>query len=230
MPVLKSVANRVANYQDPNSFAVKLRRKRFALLLRMIDQTFAEKGGVEIIDIGGTRSYWNTVGRDSLAEKNVRITLVNLPGTTMPPDDEHFRFVPADACDLSVFPDKSFDIAHSNSVIEHVGDWKRMVQFSREVTRVAEHYFVQTPNYWFPIEPHAVTPFFHWMPKPMRVWLVRQTDLGHWTRKDTIDEAVRTVESARLLTRTMLQELFPDAMIATEKLAMLPKSHIAIKA
>jgi hypothetical protein len=159
----------------------------------------------------------------------VNITLVNLPGTTKPDDHGPFTFREADACALTCFADKSFHIAHSNSVIEHVGDWQRMTQFAKEASRIPTKYFVQTPNYWFPIEPHCMTPFFHWLPKPMRVWLVAHFRLGHWRKAASTDEAVRIVESARLLNKTMLQELFRDGDIVTERFLGLPKSHIAIR-
>lgn len=114
-------------------------------------------------------------------------------------------------------------------MVEHVGDWKRMVQFADELSRVSQKYFVQTPNYWFPIEPHCMTPFFHWLPKPIRIWFVSCFHLGHWGMATSIDAAVRTVESARLLNKKMFQELFNDAQILTERFYGLPKSFIALK-
>jgi hypothetical protein len=63
----------------------------------------------------------------------------------------------------------------------------------------------------------------------MRVWLVAHFRLGHWRRAASTDEAVRIVESARLLSKNMLQELFRDADIVTERFLGLPKSHIAIR-
>ena len=120
-------------------------------------------------------------------------------------------------------------MAHSNSVVEHVGDWGRMCAFASEVRRVALSYFVQTPNYWFPIEPHAMTPVFHWLPKPVRVALVMRFQLGHWHRQPTVDAAVRRVDSARLLTRPMVAELFDDADIVAERLGFLTKSWIAVR-
>ena len=60
-------------------------------------------------------------------------------------------YVVADGCHLP-FADDAFDMAFSNSVIEHVPDHEA---FSRELARVGRSYYVQTPNKWFPIEPHA---------------------------------------------------------------------------
>jgi len=144
-------------------------------------------------------------------------------------DDDTFNFVKADACDLSLFRNNSFDITHSNSVIEHVGDWGKMVKFSNEVKRLAPKYFIQTPNYWFPVEPHCMTLFFHWLPRPTRIWLVMNFRLGNWSKRDTVDKAVSLVESARLLNKRMVKELFHDSNIFTERFLYWPKSFVAIK-
>jgi hypothetical protein len=74
-----------------------------------------------------------------------------------------------------------------------------------------------------------MTPFFHWLPKPIRIWLVLHFQLGHWSRAASIDEAVRIVERARLLNKEMFQELFKDASVLTERIFWLPKSFIAIR-
>lgn len=196
----------------------------------MIETTFHQYGFVSIIDIGGTEQYWRIVPSQYLKQHNVGITIVNLPGSSLPKDHGPFRFVQADGCDLGCFSDKSFHIAHSNSVVEHVGDWERMVQFAKELSRVAEQSFVQTPNYWFPVEPHSMTPFFHWLPKPLRIWLVMHFQLGgYWKKATSVDEAVRIVESSRLLNRKMLQELFKDGRVLTERYLGLAKSFISIR-
>jgi hypothetical protein len=218
-----------SNYDSQKSVGSKLRAKRIAPLLEMIEATFNEHGSVNVIDLGGTEKYWGIVPRQYLDEHNVNITIVNLPGTLKPKDHGPFKFVEADACDLAGFDDKSFHIAHSNSVVEHVGDWKRMVQFAKELSRVSQRCFVQTPNYWFPIEPHCMTPIFHWLPKSIRIWLVLHFQLGHWRKAASVDEAVQIVESARLLNRKMFQELFRDAHVLTERFFWLPNSFIAIK-
>lgn len=229
MGISKALAVWFSNYDSPTSGGSKLRAKRIAPLLAMIESVFIEKGSVTIIDLGGAEQYWNIISRQYLKKYNVKITIVNLPGSITTLDHGPFTFIEADACNLNSFSDKSFDIVHSNSVIEHVGDWQRMVQFSREVSRVAENFFVQTPNYWFPLEPHCMTPFFHWLPEPLRVWLVHRFQLGHWSRAESTDEAVKIVQSARLLSKSMLHALFTDASISTERFFLLPKSFVAIK-
>ena len=38
-------------------------------------------------------------------------------------------------------------------------------RFAREVARVGRAFWIQTPNRWFPVEQHLLTPFVHWLPK-----------------------------------------------------------------
>ena len=229
MPITRTLAKWFSNYDSQKSPGAKLRAKCILPLLQVIESIYKNNGSVSIIDIGGTMKYWGIVSSKYLSDHNVNITIVNLPGSAMPEDQGPFRFVEADACNLTRFEDKSFDIAHSNSVIEHVGDWGRMVKFAEELKRVSKYYFCQTPNYWFPIEPHCMTPFFHLLPKPIRLWLVSHSQLGHWRKADSIDDSVHIVESARLLNKKMLQALFADASIVTERLFFLPKSFVAIR-
>jgi hypothetical protein len=163
-----------------------------------------------------------------LDDFNAHVRVVNLPGVEKPRSEGRMTFEDSDGCDLSRYDDASFDIAFSNSVIEHVGDWTRMRSFANEVRRVARAYFVQTPNFWFPVEPHCVTPFFHWLPFASRVWLLRNFDLGYWRGRRSVDAAVATAESARLLSAPMMEDLFPEAKIQKERFLFLPKSIIAI--
>lgn len=229
MALSRIITQWLTNYDNQKSLGAKLRTKRIAPLLRLIELVYQKNGSVNIVDVGGTRAYWQIVSSRYLHERNVSITIVNLPGTENAEDHGPFKFVEADACDLDRFENKSFDIAHANSVVEHVGDWTRMVAFAAELKRVSRRYFCQTPNYWFPVEPHCMTPFFHWLPNPSRLWLVSHFQLGHWARAASTDEAVRTVESARLLNRKMMHSLFPDATVSTERILGLAKSFVAVK-
>lgn len=229
MSIFHKLVKWLTNYDDPQSPASRVRARRIAPLLAMIESIHQKNGSVEIIDIGGTEEYWRIIPRQLLLDHNVSITIVNLPKYVMPADHDLFKFIGADACNLSPIADQSFDIAHSNSVLEHVGDWNRMIRFAEEIRRVSNLYFVQTPNYWFPIEPHSMMPFFNWLPKPIRLSLVQHYRLGNYVQAKTLDEAVRIVEGTSLLNKPMFQALFWDADILTERYFFLPKSFIAVK-
>jgi Methyltransferase domain len=228
MAFTKLIAEKVADYDDRSALGSRLRAKRIAPFLQLIEMIEREHGHVNVIDIGGTERYWNIVPRAYLEDHRVKITIVNL-SDTLPPDHGPFRFAHGDGCALTAFGDDSFHLVHSNSVIEHVGDWSRMVQFANEVRRLARRHFVQTPNFWFPIEPHFMTPLFHWLPRPTRVWLCAHFRVGRYRRSKTIDEAARIVDDKRLLSRTLLRALFPDSDVETERFFGLPKSLIAIR-
>jgi hypothetical protein len=229
MALSTRIAEQAFDYRRADAIGSRFRQKRIGGLLELIDAAHAEKGHVEVIDIGGTRSYWNIVDPQFLESRDVRITLVNLPGDHASESEGRFMFVPGDACDLADVGDRTFDVAHSNSVIEHVGDWSKMTSYAQEVARVADRYFVQAPNFWFPVEPHAMTPFLHWLPKPLRIRLVMRFSLGHWKRQPDVASAVRRVDSARLLSGPMFTALFPGAEIHKERIGPLTKSWVAIR-
>ena len=221
--------SRVFDNTDPRSLAFRLRARRIRPLLDMLGQLHNAHGQVRMLDIGGTRGYWSILSRARLESLGVRITLVNLEQPATSRDDSLFTHIEADACDLSAFDDDAFHIAHSNSVLEHVGSRERMRQFAAELRRVAPRHFVQTPNFWFPVEPHAMLPFIHWLPLGVRVALVRRFTLGHWPRQETAEDAVRLLRDNDLLTRREFAGLFPDSEIRVERVWGLPKSLLAIR-
>jgi len=228
-PTIHTLTKKISDYESKDSIGSKMRAKRIAPLRQQIIDVFNQHGFVSIIDIGGTQRYWNIIPLEFLKQYKVSITIVNLPCISKPENNGPFLFEHGNACDLKEFETNAFHIAHSNSVIEHVGDWANMAAYAQELKRVASKYFVQTPNYWFPIEPHCMTPFFHWLPKPMRIWLVLKFSVGNWPQAKTVDKAVRLTESARLLNKRMFCALFDDAHIITEKAFLLSKSHVAIR-
>ncbi len=227
MSITNYAAKKIINYQSEKSFAFKLRKKRAHRIKSLILNCYNEHKWVNIIDVGGTKTYWNIIPSKFLLDNNVHITIVNLPSPNpLPDDNKTFSFVDGDGCNLSSFSDKSFHIYHSNSVIEHVGSWENMVSFSEEAKRVADSYYIQTPNYWFPIEPHFLTPFFHWLPKSIRIKLVMNFSLGWFRKAKTYNEAAGFVDDCNLLSKKDLKKLFSNALVQNEKFLLLNKSII----
>jgi SAM-dependent methyltransferase len=193
---------------------------------RLIEDAVAASGRCRILDIGGTRTYWD-VFASHLEWERVEVTIANLNREGDRPPK--IRSVIGDGRNLSQFPDGHFDIVHSNSVIEHVGRWCDMQRMANEIRRLAPEYFVQTPYFWFPFDPHTRTPLFHWMPDQMRYRIAMMKDCGAWKRCKTIGDAMRIADDARLLDWRQMNYLFPDAEIVRERAFGMTKSLIAIR-
>lgn len=220
----------LVDYSDPNSFANRVRRKRSTLIKQLVEDAFHRFGHCRIIDLGGTYVYWSIFSADWLSANNVKITLLNLEPVSIPQGTERqFDSVAGDARNLSRYQDKEFDFVHSNSVIEHVGSWADMCEMATEVERVGKSYYCQTPYYWFPIEPHFVTPFIHWLPMSIRTKIAMRVALGNWPKAVTMSEAIRAQSSAVLLDKEMMTALFIGASIEFERFLGFPKSLLAYK-
>ena len=213
---------------DPNSLANRFRRNRARRIRRLIETISAEKGHCRIVDLGGMPEYWGLFDHDFLVAAKVTVTLVNTFPLAV--EDDLFATVEADACALDRMPDRSFDLVHSNSVVEHVGDWARMEAFARETRRLAPRYYVQTPYFWFPIEPHFSSLFFHWRSEQWRARALMRQARGFAERASDMGAAMRDIQSARLLDKTQFGFLFPDAQHFDEQAAGLTKSLIAVRA
>jgi len=122
-------------------------------------------------------------------------------------------FVQADAAEGLPFADGEFDLVYCSSVIEHVPRARRAA-FAAELRRVGRGWFVQTPAWSFPIEPHALLPFAHWLPARLRRPYWRLGAAGNWEEID-------------LLRRTELETLFGPAR--PERLGPLVKSWVCVR-
>ena len=212
---------------NPNSLAMRFRRERAKRIVELIAETYADSGACRILDLGGEPDYWRLFERSFLEASKVHITLVNPQAFSV--DDPMFEAVTGDACALPQWGDASFDLVHSNSVVEHVGDWPRMEAFAGEVRRLAPRYYVQTPYFWFPVEPHFSAPFFHWRSEQSRARSLMKRRHGFADRARDIGQAMRDVQHARLLDKTQFKFLFPDAAHIDERVAGLTKSLIAVR-
>jgi hypothetical protein len=132
-----------------------------------------------------------------------------------------------DGCAMSMVADRQFDICHSNSVLEHVGSLQRMMAFAAEVRRVAVAYYVQTPYLWFPVEPHFNLPLVGWLPPSTRAQLVWRTKLGK-KRFASYAETAAFVDHCQMVDAYTLRQLFPEAELHRERLALMTKSVTAV--
>jgi SAM-dependent methyltransferase len=123
-------------------------------------------------------------------------------------------FVQADAAASLPFADGEFELVYCSSVIEHVPPVRRAA-FAREIRRVGRGWFVQTPAWSFPLEPHALLPAAHWLPVQLRRPYWRLGAAGEW-------------EDISLLRRREMQALFGPAL--PERMGPLVKSWVCVRA
>ncbi|MCB1119376.1 MAG: class I SAM-dependent methyltransferase [Chlamydiia bacterium] len=212
-----------ADYRKPHSFAAKCRQKRFAFFRTLLD---AIPRPLKLLDVGGTPYFWEEMGLAN--EEGIAITLLNSDPAqlTFSKQGTQFEIVEGNACHMPQFSDQSFDLVYSNSVIEHVGDYHSQQQMMQEICRIGKQFFVQTPNYYFPIEPHFLMPCFQFLPISWRIFLLRHVTLGWKNCAQDPAKAERDVRSIQLLTQKQFQALCPDAKLYKEELFGLTKSFV----
>ncbi|MGL5833195.1 MAG: methyltransferase domain-containing protein [Waterburya sp.] len=203
-----------------DSWSSNLRQKRLVLLTSLIESLPTP---VKILDVGGRPIFWQNAGFSERDFTNLDITFINIESVSEP----GFNCIVGDARDMRQFKDQEFDVVFSNSVIEHVGTYQDQHLMADEVRRVGKRYFVQTPNLFFPIEPHFLFPFFQFLPLSLRVWLLHNFDLG-WYPKMADKQAARDLlSSTNLLHRKQVVSCFPEATIHEEKVLTMTKSFVA---
>ncbi len=177
------------------------------------------QGGERVIDLGGTDIFWRN------CPVPLDIWILNLPGIN-PPEAIQSRhtihMIDGDACNVENFGEMEFDIAFSNSVIEHVGDKTKQTDMAQEILRLAPAYWIQTPSIWFPIEAHSMMPFWWFYPKSLKKYL-----LARWHKK--LPLWTEMVETTTVLDRRYFASLFPGSTIWTERKFLFAKSYVAYK-
>jgi hypothetical protein len=176
-------------------------------------------GSESLLDVGGSSDWaWHNVSFTK------PITVINLQAGC----DVSGRIscVKGDACAMSMFEDGAFDLAFSNSVIEHVGSFKRQQQMADEIRRVARRYWVQTPYRHFPIEVHMMFPFFQYLPISIRAWLGVRWPFSFEKMRN--GDPLRDATEVWLLDIRQMKKLFPEAEIIIERFMGMPKSIVAV--
>ena len=184
------------------------RSKRF----RRFMEAMSPKPSDLVLDVGVTNSEWRS---SNFFEANYpwpsQITAVaREPIASFQSRFPAVRFVIADGRRLP-FEDKAFDIGFSNAVVEHVGAADDQRQFIHELVRTCKRVFIATPNAGFPVDPHTLLPFVHWLPRRLRHPILIATGNARWA----------TEAALRPLSATELRALFPpraSLRIVREKL------------
>jgi hypothetical protein len=203
-------------------FTRRFRRKRYRNFVAL----FPPERCRRILDLGGSAELWE------MMEYPAEITLLNISASWLTiPQNTRRKYIPVVGDGRQTnYPNCSFDLAFSNSVIEHVGSEQDAERFAREMQRVGRAFYCQTPNKWFPIEPHLGTLFLHWFPRLLeRYFVLRYLTLWGLMHKPDRATAKLAARDARLLTKRELKRLFPEAEIVTERFLLLPKSFIAMQ-
>lgn len=204
---------------SPSSLGALSRRRRWQLFM----QYFPDAERMTVIDLGGRANTWI---RGPVQPKHVLVLNLGEFAQHTPPWITQRR---ADACDPpSELLGRHFDLAFSNSLIEHVGGHARRVQLAASVHRLAVRHWVQTPYRYFPVEPHWLFPGFQFLPIAARAWIAWRWRLVH-TRPPNHEAALHSVMNVELVSKTEMAAYFPEAEIVHERIGPLTKSLIAVK-
>jgi SAM-dependent methyltransferase len=180
-------------------YAARARRRRHARFFKLTGLA----PGARVLDVGCGR-----LGLRALEPE------LDITGTDIAPGGGYpGPFVQADAAEGLPFAEREFDLVYCSSVIEHVPRARRAA-FAAELRRVGRGWFVQTPAWSFPIEPHALLPLAHWLPPRLRRPYWKLGASGKW-------------EEIELLRRGEFEALFGPAQ--AERVGPLAKSWVSIR-
>lgn len=217
---------------DPTSIRYRMRKARFEWVKHLLDDILSRKDVATILDVGGRRDYWKLL--DPAYRGRINLTILNTEEEVALEEQSDdigiaIQTVVGDGTNMPEYADGAFDLVHSNSVIEHVGLYCNMAAFARETKRVGRAYYHQTPNFWFPLEPHYGLPFIHWLPEPTRLFLHSTVNVGYAKRTSSWEETMTLVDYTRMVSRRLLANLFPDGIHETERFMLMAKSLIVYR-
>ncbi|WP_297336633.1 methyltransferase domain-containing protein [Algoriphagus sp.] len=217
-----SFSDLVDSSENPNSLGAKFRQQRQAVFESLFFSHFSADQSISILDVGGTPEFWKK--SKILDLPHLSITLLNLSQSKT--SQAKLISVTGDATAMPEYPEASFDLVFSNSVIEHLYTFENQQKMASEILRIGKKYFVQTPNRYFPIEAHYALPFAQFWPKKLLFKTLTQTKLSRLHRWPE-SAAQQYLEEIRLLDQKEMKQLFPDSKLYLEKVLGLCKSITA---
>lgn len=218
--MMRRIHDTVGNPTEGKSISSRRRAVRFTEFMRR----FPELASMRVLDLGGTPHFWR------LAPVHpAYVTTLNLDDQCAA-QELWLEHVVADACDIASLNScaGNYNLVVSNSLIEHVGGYLRRKELARVVAAAAPAHWIQTPDRYFPVEPHYLAPGFQFLPVKMRAAAIKHWPIAH-ERVYTTADALAQALTIDLISATELQHLFPESQIWHERLAGLSKSIVAIK-
>ena len=156
-----------------------------------------------------------------------KVTAINTSAEHIKLIKKHYpevEVVVGDACELP-WSDKHFDLVYSNAVIEHVGDFCRQKRMAAEIMRVADRWFVTTPNRRYPFEFHLRLPLVTWLPCNGYLWAGKVLRYNHTRQKYVFGSECANL---RLMTETELKQCFPTSKIIRQRVTFMAETLIAV--
>lgn len=165
---------------------------------------------MKVVDIGcgvDGRSF------EDFIPENWCITGIDvLPGEHIRHTHKNFFYIKRNACDLSCFDDREFDLAVSIGMLEHVTDETTRKRIITETMRIAKQYVVVVPYKYGWIEPHYGVPFFPLIPYAMKVSIVKAFDLSG-QRDVLLNDPEYINKNYCWLSNKQYKKLFPGSTI-----------------
>jgi len=204
------VRDLLIDHAKDSSMAARARLNRWAVL----SGRFPGLASMSVVDLGGEPAAWlrSPVRPRSLVCVNLNESIATEGG---------IEVIRGDACTIKDIG--HFDLVYSNSCIEHVGGHDRCMAFANNVRELGDHYWVQTPYRYFPIEPHYIFPGAQFLPLRLQMLVGEKWSLSFVGA--TADDGL----SIDLLSKTSLAYYFPEAEIWKEKMFGLTKSLVALR-
>jgi len=202
------------------------RKRKLELFYQVMNPTAQTK----VLDIGAEINGESKDGllkfADSYPWKN-NLTAFNISAEHIESIKQRYpeiKAVVGNACNLP-WPDKYFDIAYSNAVIEHVGDLAKQKQMALEIMRVAKRWFITTPNRWYPFEFHLRLPFVTWLPGRTYLWVGNFIRYNHSKKKYMF---MAKHYDVRLMTAKELAQCFSDSKIIKQRVTFMAETLIVV--